>query len=93
MTEPLVKFRDVVKRFGNFVAVERVDLDIHKGEFVAFMGPSGCGKTTTLRLLAGLETPSEGEIRLDGKLMNDLKPHERETPLQLNILVIRRTRC
>ena len=81
LAEPLVKFRDVVKRFGDFVAVKRMDLDIHEGEFVAFMGPSGCGKTTTLRLLAGLETPSEGEIRLDGQLMNDVKPHERETPL------------
>ena len=81
MTEPLVKFRDVVKRFGNFIAVKRMDLDIYEGEFVAFMGPSGCGKTTTLRLLAGLERPSEGEIRLDGELMNDVKPHERETPL------------
>lgn len=79
--EPLVKFRNVVKRFGNFIAVKRMDLDIHEGEFVAFMGPSGCGKTTTLRLLAGLETPSEGEIRLDGQLMNDVKAHERETPL------------
>ncbi len=78
---PLVQFKNVVKRFGNFVALKSTDLDIHEGEFVALMGPSGCGKTTTLRLLAGLEKPSEGEITLGGKLMNDVKAHERETPL------------
>ncbi len=81
MAEPLVQFKNVVKRFGDFVAVKKINLDIHEGEFVALMGPSGCGKTTTLRLLAGLETPSEGEITLAGELMNDVKAHERETPL------------
>ena len=49
MSEPLVVFESVVKRFGDFVAVEKLDLEIHKGEFIAVMGPSGCGKTTTLR--------------------------------------------
>lgn len=81
MPEPLVQFKNVVKRFDDFVAVKQMNLDIHEGEFVAFMGPSGCGKTTTLRLLAGLETPSEGEITLAGERMNDVKAHERETPL------------
>jgi len=74
---PLVQFKNVVKRFGSFVALKSTDLDIHEGEFVALMGPSGCGKTTTLRLLAGLEKPSEGNITLAGKLMNDVKAHER----------------
>lgn len=81
MTEPLVQFKNVAKRFDKFVALKQTNLDIHAGEFVALMGPSGCGKTTTLRLLAGLETPSEGEITLAGKVMNHVKAHERETPL------------
>ncbi|MFK7858216.1 MAG: ABC transporter ATP-binding protein [Granulosicoccus sp.] len=81
MPEPLVKFKNVVKRFDKFVAVRKINLDIHEGEFVALMGPSGCGKTTTLRLLAGLDTPSEGEITLSGQRMNDVKAHERDTPL------------
>ncbi len=88
MTAPLVEFESVVKRFGNFVAVEHLDLAIHKGEFVAIMGPSGCGKTTTLRMLAGLEQPSEGEIRLSGKRMNEVKPSERDTPLVWQTLAL-----
>ena len=81
MAEPLVVFDRVVKRFGDFVAVEQMDLTIGQGEFVAIMGPSGCGKTTTLRMLAGLEQPSEGEIRMDGNCMNQVPAHERDTPL------------
>ncbi|MEO1491629.1 MAG: ABC transporter ATP-binding protein [Pseudomonadota bacterium] len=81
MTEPLVTLRSVVKRYGDFTAVKGADLDIAKGEFVAIMGPSGCGKTTTLRMLAGLETPSEGEIRIGGRVMNDVPAHERDTPM------------
>ena len=81
MTEPLVTFRNVNKHFGDFVAVREMDLDIYQGEFLAIMGSSGCGKTTTLRMLAGLENPTSGEIHIDGKLMNDVKPHERDTPL------------
>ncbi len=81
MTEPLVTFRNVEKRFGEFVAVRDMTLDIEAGEFLAIMGSSGCGKTTTLRMLAGLERPTSGEIRIDGRLMNDVKPHERDTPL------------
>jgi spermidine/putrescine transport system ATP-binding protein len=81
MSKPLVVFDKVVKRFDDFVAVKQMDLEIGQGEFVAIMGPSGCGKTTTLRMLAGLEAPSEGEIRLDGQVMNDVKPHERDTPM------------
>jgi spermidine/putrescine transport system ATP-binding protein len=81
MNEPLLVFDKVVKRFGDFTAVKQMDLSIGKGEFVAIMGPSGCGKTTTLRMLAGLEQPTQGEIRLDGRVMNDVKPHERDTPM------------
>ena len=81
MSEELVVFENVQKSFDDFVAVKQMNLSIGRGEFVAIMGPSGCGKTTTLRMLAGLETPTAGEIRLDGRVMNDVKPHERDTPM------------
>jgi spermidine/putrescine transport system ATP-binding protein len=79
--KPLVEFRNVVKRFDKFEAVKRLNLTINEGEFIAIMGPSGCGKTTTLRMLAGLEEPTEGDILLDGKSLVGVPPHERDTPL------------
>lgn len=79
--ETLVEFDGVEKSFGEFVAVERLDFEIRKGEFLAIMGSSGCGKTTTLRMLAGLEAPTAGEIRLAGKRINDLPTWERDTPM------------
>ena len=81
MTQPLVTRSNVVKRFGDFTAVHTLDMEIAEGEFIAIMGPSGCGKTTTLRMLAGLEQPTEGEIRIGGKLMNTVPVHERDTPM------------
>jgi spermidine/putrescine transport system ATP-binding protein len=81
MSKPLVVFDKVQKHFGNFVAVKELDFEIREGEFLAIMGPSGCGKTTTLRMLAGLEAPTHGEIRLNDRVMNDVAPHERDTPL------------
>ncbi|MEM7059036.1 MAG: ABC transporter ATP-binding protein [Pseudomonadota bacterium] len=77
----LVEIDGVVKRFGDFTAVRRMDLTIDEGEFVAIMGPSGCGKTTTLRMLAGLDQPTEGRIRIGGKVMNDVPAHQRDTPM------------
>ncbi|MBR9842161.1 MAG: ABC transporter ATP-binding protein [Rhodobacteraceae bacterium] len=79
--DTLVTFEGVHKRYDDFVAVKALDLEIKRGEFVAIMGPSGCGKTTTLRMLAGLETPSGGKITIGGKCMNDVPAHERDTPL------------
>ncbi|WDZ79404.1 ABC transporter ATP-binding protein (plasmid) [Ensifer adhaerens] len=79
--QPLVTFDGVAKRYGKFTAVSPINLEIRKGEFLAIMGSSGCGKTTTLRMLAGLETPSEGEIRLAGKRINDLPTWQRDTPM------------
>jgi len=81
MSKPLVEFENVTKRFGDFTAVKDVSFEIQRGEFIAIMGPSGCGKTTSLRMLAGLEQPDEGEIRINGKRVNELKPNERDTPL------------
>ncbi len=74
---PLVRFEGVRKRFSGAVAVDGVSLDIFEGEFFALLGPSGCGKTTLLRLLAGLETPEEGRILLDGKDLAPVPPHRR----------------
>ncbi len=81
MTQVLVDFDNVAKRFGTFTAVERTSFQIARGEFLAIMGSSGCGKTTTLRMLAGLDAPSEGEIRLSGKRLNDLPTWQRDTPM------------
>ncbi len=73
----LVRFDGVVKRFGVVTAVDRVTLDIAQGEFFALLGPSGCGKTTLLRMLAGFETPSEGEILISGHEISAVPPHKR----------------
>jgi spermidine/putrescine transport system ATP-binding protein len=81
MAEPLVEIDAVTKRYGAFVAVEPMRLQIMRGEFLAVMGPSGCGKTTTLRMLAGLEVPTEGDIRLGGQSTLDVPAHLRDTPM------------
>lgn len=69
---------NVSKRFGDVAAVEALSLVIDEGEFVSVLGPSGCGKTTLLRMLAGLEQPSEGEISISGRIVNDLPPSKRD---------------
>ena len=61
-----VKFRGIVKRFDGVTAVENIDLDIAEGDLVTLLGPSGCGKTTLLRILAGLETPTAGDMFIKG---------------------------
>jgi iron(III) transport system ATP-binding protein len=66
MTPPVLEFHDVVKRFGTIPAVDGVSFSIHPGEILTLLGPSGCGKTTTLRLVAGLEEPDDGEILVNG---------------------------
>src|SRR5262249_10019563 len=74
---PLVRFDGVSKQFSAVAAVERLSLDIFAGEFFALLGPSGCGKTTLLRLLAGLDTPDEGRILLDGEDIAQVPPYRR----------------
>jgi ABC-type sugar transport system ATPase subunit len=66
------------KEFGSVVAVKDMNLTIEDGEFIVLVGPSGCGKTTTLRMIAGFEDPTAGEIRIDGKIINDLEPRDRD---------------
>src|SRR6185312_1125828 len=73
-----VELRGVSKRFGDVVAVEDFSLDAAEGEFIVFVGPSGCGKTTTMRIIAGLEVASEGEVLFDGKNVSDELPHDRD---------------
>jgi ABC-type sugar transport system ATPase subunit len=72
-----IELVNLSKSFGAVAAVKSVDLAIEDGEFVVLVGPSGCGKTTTLRMVAGFEDPSAGEIRIDGKVVNDLEPRDR----------------
>lgn len=81
MSPPLVKLDRVSKSFGDYVAVQPLDLEIAEGEFLAIMGSSGCGKTTTLRMLAGLESPSTGTISLSGVPIDHLPAWSRDTPL------------
>ncbi len=76
---PIIEIRSVTKRFGGVVtAVDDVSLDIQSGEFFALLGPSGCGKTTLLRMLAGFETPTKGEVRIAGKDMAGVPPNRRD---------------
>jgi ABC-type sugar transport system ATPase subunit len=65
------------KTFGPVQAVKNLSCTVEDGEFVVFVGPSGCGKTTALRMIAGFEDPSAGEIRIDGRVVNDLEPRDR----------------
>jgi spermidine/putrescine ABC transporter ATP-binding subunit len=74
----IISIRNVCKRFGNSVtAVDNANIEIAEGEFFALLGPSGCGKTTLLRMLAGFETPSDGEIAIDGQVMEGVDPDKR----------------
>ena len=76
-SQPIAAFANVSKRYGDVLAANQLDLAIQPGEFLSFLGPSGCGKTTALRMLAGFEQPTEGQIYLDGQQVNALPPHRR----------------
>ncbi len=76
-----IQLRNVGKRWGSFVGVEKFDLTIANKEFLVLLGPSGCGKTTTMRMIAGLEDVTEGEILIDGQVVNDLEPKDRDVAM------------
>jgi putative spermidine/putrescine transport system ATP-binding protein/spermidine/putrescine transport system ATP-binding protein len=73
----MVQFKGIMKRFGSVLAVEKMDFDIEEGTLVTLLGPSGCGKTTLLRMVAGLEEPTEGDIFIKGARINDVPIHKR----------------
>ena len=75
--DAVVSIRNITKMFADVTAVDNVSLDIERNEFFALLGPSGCGKTTLLRMLAGLEKPSSGEIVIDGENMAQTPPNKR----------------
>ena len=73
----IISIRNVSKQFGSVRAVDNVDMEIQRGEFFSLLGPSGCGKSTLLRMLAGLETPGDGEIYIDGQAMSAIPAYRR----------------
>ncbi|SMF13359.1 ABC transporter ATP-binding protein [Neorhizobium sp. CSC1952] len=87
-TAPVLQLVGVRKIFGDFAAVDGINVDIKEGEFVTIVGPSGSGKTTLLRMLAGMESPSEGYITLRGELINDVPPDKRPTCLVFQSLAL-----
>ena len=78
MTEPIVRLENISKMFGNEYAVNDISLDIETGEFLTLLGPSGCGKTTTLRMIAGFEQPTSGNVWINGEVANNVEPYHRE---------------
>ena len=75
--EPILEVRDLVKDYPGHRALAGISLSIPQGSFFSLLGPSGCGKTTTLRLVAGFEEPTSGEVRIKGEVVNQRKPYER----------------
>ena len=76
-----IQLRNISKRWGSFIGVENFNLTITDREFLVLLGPSGCGKTTTMRMIAGLEEVTEGDIIIDGKRVNDLDPKDRDVAM------------
>lgn len=85
---PCVEMRNLVKKFPGVVAVDHINLKVKHGEVFSLLGPSGCGKTTTLRILSGLETADEGDILIEGKIINDVPPYKRDCNLVFQNLAL-----
>ena len=77
----MIRLNDIVVKFGDFTALHSINVHVKEGEFFTFLGPSGCGKTTTLRMIAGFESPDEGEIYLGDEPINALTPNKRDTAM------------
>lgn len=78
-SDVIVALENIVKRFGDLTAVDDLSVQIREGEFFSLLGPSGCGKTTTLRMIAGFESPTSGTVRINGQKMNDVPSYKRDT--------------
>lgn len=78
LSSAMVELKGVAKRYKDFVAATDINISVKSGEFLTLLGPSGCGKTTTLRMIAGFEQPTEGEVWVDGKLVNNVEPYKRD---------------
>lgn len=76
-----VALKNITKRWGSFIGVDNFDLTIADREFLVLLGPSGCGKTTTMRMVAGLEDPTSGEIKIGDRVVNDLEPKDRDVAM------------
>ncbi len=83
-----IRLRRLTKRFGSLTAVDAVDLDVGDGEVLCLLGPSGCGKTTTLRMVAGLESATEGDVVLGGKRVNERAPRERNVAMSFQFYAL-----
>ena len=75
--KPIIELRNITKTFDDEKVVDNINLVIGENEFITLLGPSGCGKTTILRMIAGFVSPDEGDIVLNGEVVNDLAPYER----------------
>ena len=78
MGETILELQNIAKHFGDTDVLNGISISIGKGEFITLLGPSGCGKTTTLRIIAGLETPDEGRVILNGQDVTDSEPNKRD---------------
>src|SRR2546422_10125930 len=76
-----VRLKEITKRYGKVVALDRLSLDVNDGEFVVMLGPSGCGKSTDLYTIAGLERADEGVIYIGDRMVNEVEPKERDIAL------------
>jgi len=85
---PCVELRNLVKKFPGVIAVNHINLKVKHGEVFSLLGPSGCGKTTTLRILAGLEKSDDGEVLIEGELINDVPPYKRDCNLVFQNLAL-----